>query len=1161
MERAGLFGNLGKNIVVVVSLLAAGFFAAWLRYQPHLGTEGSYTDGVRQYDSFAGEPIRFAVWEEPVALAGEVNSEEGEHAPTLSPDGRWLVFVGGERGRNAELWIAEMVAGETRGARPLYELNTRFDDLAPAFGQDALYFASNRPGGPGGFDLWRVPFAEGEFAEPELLGNNINTPKDEIDPAPLPGGTALAFASNRNTAGRQGHDLYLARASLEGGFDVEALEALNSYADDRELAFTSDGRRVFFASDRENERNSFDLFSSLFEGGAWLPPRAVEGLNSAASERAPTPTQDGFGLLFEKRELAAAGDVISADLFGARSLEVFQRPGPKVGWIDLLILIALLVLALLAALAKRWETIEVLYKCFLVSVIAHAALLWWFRDIHPEAEIAALPERGPTYQVSLAANTRNAAASSKERGGRTEAEADTEARELTTPERRAVAASRALPESAPSAAQVARRSGAEVDVPEAREAEAVRAAAEIVTASELKDAPTITRQAVGLVPSLAIGLPQPGVRAERTTQELSTPDRQELLVAQALPVSASEFDVERQAPTGAPDLPEPREDSEHLPEPASTTVDGDLARGAEVRTPLDFEQPELGGSSSLVEESDALASLQPSTRSEARRGAESQSMQRRAVDESSRELALEASPTEWTPSSRPERRRVDEPVLAFASTSPRVVEGPRESSLPRGDEPLREPTAGEVERIPLQASATESSSPLAPLSTTAALSSRSAKETPELVSTRRPASTRRLDALPEPKRAVFDTDARIVEERAVVAVTSEFEHTPYRTRFGPAKARALEEHGGSQETEAAVASGLGYLASIQDERGFWGDPRNNHEKYGHVFVGKTGLALLAFLGAGHTQESRTEHSLTVERALSFLVGVQRNDSGHFGRTSAYSHGIATYALAENYALTSDKRLREPLERAVAHILEHQNRDRRDARRFGGWSYYYTNDRTFDSWPRISITAWQVMALESARLGGVRVPDQAFDDARRFLQGALDQDRGIFRYSHDPDRLRGAYAILPGSTPAALFALSLLGQDLEDDALDQAWRFVDRRSPADYRYTSDNDFVENAQGNLYFWYYGSLACLRKGGGTWNRWNVRLKETLLESQRADGSWRPISIYAKDYAADNRDDASYSTAMNVLSLEVYYRYFTPLLNVGHGASSEGARGQRAR
>ena len=50
-------------------------------------------------------------------------------------------------------------------------------------------------------------------------------------------------------------------------------------------------------------------------------------------------------------------------------------------------------------------------------------------------------------------------------------------------------------------------------------------------------------------------------------------------------------------------------------------------------------------------------------------------------------------------------------------------------------------------------------------------------------------------------------------------------------------------------------------------------------------------------------------------------------------------------------------------------------------------------------------------------------------------------------------------------------------------------------------------------------------------------------LPEAQAEDGSFAPIDVYA-DEAGDNQLDRSYTTALCVLSLEVYYRYLTPLV-----------------
>ncbi|NOT32420.1 MAG: hypothetical protein HOP15_18395, partial [Planctomycetes bacterium] len=102
-----------------------------------------------------------------------------------------------------------------------------------------------------------------------------------------------------------------------------------------------------------------------------------------------------------------------------------------------------------------------------------------------------------------------------------------------------------------------------------------------------------------------------------------------------------------------------------------------------------------------------------------------------------------------------------------------------------------------------------------------------------------------------------------------------------------------------------------------------------------------------------------------------------------------------------------------------------------------------------------------------------------------------------------------------------------------------------RAPDGDRYSGNDDFVRRARGNLYFWYYATLALFRVGGREWERWNTALQATLLPAQDEDGSWRPLDVYS-EYAGDDDGERTYSTAMCVLSLEIYYRYFTPLLKV---------------
>ena len=139
--RAGRSKDLVATAALTGALGLGGFL--YLRAHGFLGEH--WTDGARRFASETENVVRHAVWDQP-----ERWSELGQASdPTLSPDGRWLVFASGARGLNVELFVAEMVDGVPAEPRPLSALNSPSDELAPAFGDDGLYFASDRAGGAG----------------------------------------------------------------------------------------------------------------------------------------------------------------------------------------------------------------------------------------------------------------------------------------------------------------------------------------------------------------------------------------------------------------------------------------------------------------------------------------------------------------------------------------------------------------------------------------------------------------------------------------------------------------------------------------------------------------------------------------------------------------------------------------------------------------------------------------------------------------------------------------------------------------------------------------------------------------------------------------------------------------------------------------------------
>jgi len=1120
--------RIPKSVVIATALLAAGFFAAYLRFRPHLGEGAAYTDGSRVYESTSGERIRFAVWEDPEPLSGEVNSSGNEGRPTVSPDGRWMVFSVGEVGLNSDLYLAELIDGEPQEVRPLALANTDWDETAPAFGPDTLYFASNRPGSVGGLDLYRMPYRGGAWGEIDPVGPGVNTVANETDPCPLPGSAALAFSSDRMRGMRTDYELYRATPITEGGettWELSALEELNSPFDEREPSYTADGRTVVFASDRSGSAGGFDLYRSLADRGEWLEPEPITDLNGPTSERGPYPSRDGFSMLF-----SIEGAEGNADLFRARSLELFRRPGRPIGWLDLLILAALLVLALLAYLAKRWDKLEVVYKCFLVSMLVHLGLLWWLQRVVVEGGEVDLQGSSALFQVALAMNSASASASNQARNGELEVARRESLQESDSPQRHA-----AEGQDSPTEVQA---EAMELSRPEARAGDAPSRAQSAETRSTEAAVAEVTLPATAAesfepmsaeAPALALAARStetarsevPTANPNRAAQTATTssaanvaPERQDLERPQRLePTSGESVPSHTERLVAAPDDSRQERSRVSLPAPQSSqerqvAAAPAFALPAPSHTDVPDRQPEM------------LARSQPT---QATRSQEAFEM--------------------------PEPRRFEAQALAVPS---------QQTAPQRLTTPTRSP-ARDLPSVALPSPAREAPARREESEESQELESFPARELASLLPdrprrTERPtrdqtqpsrwsANERRR---PEERAPTFTPLETVERESSAAAIETptRWEHTPYKSRFGIEKTKALEVHGGSEETEAAVAAGLEYLAGIQHRRGHWGSRNYRDDKYDYVHIGKTGLSMLAFLGAGHTHRSDTQYSPVVLSAVEYLLAIQDEDRGHFGLTSSYGHAIATYALAECYALTKDTSLEQPIQQAVRWILAHQE-TRTSGRRFGGWSYYYPSGRDYDGWPRASITAWQVMALESARLGGIDVPDQTFDGAKQFLTNSWDDRMGAFRYSHDPDRVRSNYPTLPGSTPASMFALSLMGEDLSSARWSEAVRFVMRRMPDGYRYRGDDAFVSNATGNLYFWYYSTLALFRMGGPSWNQWNEAMKETLLGSQQDDGSWRPISIYA-DYANDSDDDRSYTTAMCVLTLEVYYRYFTPLMKV---------------
>lgn len=208
-DGAALVGNTGATIVsgtinesgkqrAFVSFSRSGDIvgAAYVMRaaRPYVGIISVLRDGGQLN---AGLPI------EPL------NGEFFCSHPSISANGLRLVMTRDGRERGMDLYISERMTGgewsEPVAISPV--LNSAGHEMTPVFiGNDSLLFASDGYGGRGGMDLFLSVYEDGAWQEPIPL-DWINTEFDETDACMLPDGTLL-FASNR-PGGSGGFDLYV----------------------------------------------------------------------------------------------------------------------------------------------------------------------------------------------------------------------------------------------------------------------------------------------------------------------------------------------------------------------------------------------------------------------------------------------------------------------------------------------------------------------------------------------------------------------------------------------------------------------------------------------------------------------------------------------------------------------------------------------------------------------------------------------------------------------------------------------------------------------------------------------------------------------------------------------------------------------------------------
>jgi len=218
--------------------------------------------------------------------------------------------LGGSGGQ--DIWVAQREDENAPWGAPMNlgtTVNTPATEQAPAFSRDErfMFFVSNRADGAGGLDIW-VSFREDKHDDfgwqaPVNLGAPINTTFNDAGPGSVREGDeeVLYFTSNR-PGGPGGPDIYRSVRQEDGSFGPAVLVAeLNSPAQDARAAVRRDSREVFLFSNRVGSLGATDLWTSTREhrGELWSAPVNLGPIvNSTFDEMQPAISRDARTLFF-----------------------------------------------------------------------------------------------------------------------------------------------------------------------------------------------------------------------------------------------------------------------------------------------------------------------------------------------------------------------------------------------------------------------------------------------------------------------------------------------------------------------------------------------------------------------------------------------------------------------------------------------------------------------------------------------------------------------------------------------------------------------------------------------------------------------------------------------------------------------------------------------
>jgi hypothetical protein len=232
-------------------------------------------------------------WKKAENVGFPINTETNDACVALSPDGlKMIIYRTSTDELSGDLYVTKIGKHGNWEALKLMnnEINSMYIETSACFSKDTteIYFSSNRPGGFGGKDLYRIKkLPNGKWGVPFNLGEQINTAYDEDAPFLHPDGITLYFSSKGHATMGE-YDVFKSSLTKETSQFSKAENLgypINDVGNDIFFVLSVDGQRGYYSSSKKETFGGVDLYQidTRFGDNDLAVRRGTAYLNNAPS--------------------------------------------------------------------------------------------------------------------------------------------------------------------------------------------------------------------------------------------------------------------------------------------------------------------------------------------------------------------------------------------------------------------------------------------------------------------------------------------------------------------------------------------------------------------------------------------------------------------------------------------------------------------------------------------------------------------------------------------------------------------------------------------------------------------------------------------------------------------------------------------------------------